>query len=40
MRSQFKDYFYSLLEWPITGEDFKLDPSTVEKWKLKLWLQL
>ena len=38
MRSQFKGYFYSLLVWPITGKHFKLNPSTVDKCKLKLCL--
>ena len=33
--SQFKGYS---LDWPITGEHFKPNPSTVEKCKLKLWL--
>ena len=40
MRSQFKGYFHSLLVGPITGEHFKLNPSTVDKCKLKLWLQM
>ena len=30
MHSQFKGYFYSLLDWLITSEDFKLTPSTVD----------
>jgi len=47
MHNQFKGYFYSLLVWPITGEHFiylfiyfKLNPSAVDKCKLKLWLQI
>ena len=40
MRNRFKSYFYSLLDWPTTGEDFKPNPSTVDKCKLKLWLQM
>ena len=36
--SQFKGYLYSSFDWPITGEHFKPNPSTVDKCKLKLWL--
>ena len=36
--SHFKGYFYSSLDWPIIGEHFKPNPSTVEKLKLNLWL--
>ena len=35
-----KGFFYSLLDWPIAGEDFTLNLSTVDKCKLKLWLQM
>ena len=39
MRNQLKSHFYSLLDWPNTGEHFKLDPSAVDKCKLELWLR-
>jgi len=33
-------YFYNLVVCPITGEHYKLNPSTADKCKLKLWLQM
>ena len=32
---QLEDYFYSLLDWPITGEHLRSNPQTVDKCKHK-----